>query len=634
MNLVLLATAWGPRFGGINAFNKDFAEGLADVMSDHGRVFCACLEPTADEVREADLRRVTLIPVRGNADLGIFSEDWLEDTRGWLTLRGVSVVDCWIGHDVVSGRAARIARQKFGGSLALIHHMSYSDYQGYKGKLGKDVYMLSRLQEEIFEPDDSFIFSVGPFLRQSAKDLTGRVSFELIPGFPLVRRDRPRRSRLDAITFGRMDRASDAIKQGRLAVAAWGLAHKRSKIGGGSEMWSFPLLSVIGIEEQVLREEEEELKRLADFYADREVNVRGLPFDGDRNELFRILSGANVAMMLSLHDGFGLTGWEAIAAEVPLIVGKNTGLYKLVEERLLGNGTGCLHAVDIKGSRAPGGENFKDEDLDEVCNALLQISQRPDAHRQNAASLRTQLIEKLGCTWQHTARQFLKQIGFEISLDEAPRPISVQHEILRSNGRSVGVDESSERFAWTAGKWSGQLIKARSTSTDYDHTQLIQGAGRVRVIMNDGRHFFKRYEKAFMTRMNGTESRANAIETDICVLAPEGPHIDLVARRSGKTSLEQSGDILSSVNLIKDIFRGSERMNLFGMKDFFPYCLFQYDQTLLINLYPAFERVEELPMLLLSPTGDTSDLYYSILENANLLFHRAKIGQTKWFVRL
>ena len=40
-NILLLATAWGPKHGGINAFNMDFAQGLVTYLHDAGRVFCA-----------------------------------------------------------------------------------------------------------------------------------------------------------------------------------------------------------------------------------------------------------------------------------------------------------------------------------------------------------------------------------------------------------------------------------------------------------------------------------------------------------------------------------------------------------------------------------------------------------------
>jgi hypothetical protein len=433
-----------------------------------------------------------------------------------------------------------------------------------------------------------------------------------------------------------MDRSSDAIKQGRLAVAAFGLAVKRARMGVATNVMKFPWLSIVGIEDQVLGDEEQEIKELVDRYAEREVNVNPLPFDSDRQRLFRRIAEANVAMMLSLHEGFGLTGWEAIAAEVPLILGENTGLYQLIHERLKGSGTGCLHPIDIEGLRSTQqGENFSQNDLDRVCDRLLQVAGDMDGHRQNAASLRSQLVNRLGCTWRHTARQFLEQIGIAINTGKIVQSLSsvIEADQLLPDEEQTDLGRY-ERFSWTVGKLSGQMIKVRSTSNDFDHSNLIRTARSVRIIMNDGVRFFQKYKDAFALRNEEAKSTMQHIVTEICILAPEGPHISIVARRSEKTAAEQSANISSSATLIKDIFRGSEHLGLYGMKDFFPYCLFQYDQTLLLSLYPAFERVEELPMLILSATGETSDIYYSIAENAERLFHRARVGQKKWFVSL
>lgn len=78
-------------------------------------------------------------------------------------------------------------------------------------------------------------------------------------------------------------------------------------------------MRVIGVREPG-GEEERALKKLADDTADRKVNLIALPFDENRDELFEKIGRANISLMLSWHEGFGLTGWEAIAGEVPLIV--------------------------------------------------------------------------------------------------------------------------------------------------------------------------------------------------------------------------------------------------------------------------------------------------------------------------
>lgn len=64
-NFLLLATAWGPRHGGVNAFNHDFAIGLSEALGDSATVYCAVLRPTADDHKAASKHHVILIGVDG-----------------------------------------------------------------------------------------------------------------------------------------------------------------------------------------------------------------------------------------------------------------------------------------------------------------------------------------------------------------------------------------------------------------------------------------------------------------------------------------------------------------------------------------------------------------------------------------
>ena len=40
------------------------------------------------------------------------------------------------------------------------------------------------------------------------------------------------------------------------------------------------------------------------------MSVIGHPFTESRLSLFELLADSTVCLMLSVHDGFGLTGWE------------------------------------------------------------------------------------------------------------------------------------------------------------------------------------------------------------------------------------------------------------------------------------------------------------------------------------
>ncbi len=62
-NFLLLATAWGPKFGGINAFNMDFAIGLAKHLGKEGKVFCAAFRPSREDFESASSGGVHLLGI-------------------------------------------------------------------------------------------------------------------------------------------------------------------------------------------------------------------------------------------------------------------------------------------------------------------------------------------------------------------------------------------------------------------------------------------------------------------------------------------------------------------------------------------------------------------------------------------
>jgi hypothetical protein len=166
------------------------------------------------------------------------------------------------------------------------------------------------------------------------------------------------------------------------------------------------------------------------------VNLLALPYDQNRQRLLDDLAGSSAAMMLSWHEGFGLTGWEAIGAEVPLILGTNSGLYELIGSKLGGMGLGCVRPIDIEGrvgSSTSGSDpddeplNFTEQDALRVRDALLEIAANSDHARTDAKRLRQQLLEE-GCTWEHAALSFAQDLGLDASPPPAAAPIPVPTE--------------------------------------------------------------------------------------------------------------------------------------------------------------------------------------------------------------
>jgi len=318
-NILLLATAWGPKHGGINAFNMDFAVGLAGHLKPGGRVFCAVLHASREDCERAEALDVTLVPIGRDIEIPSYDEAWAHTVRERLPPK--TSIDWWVGHDVTSAAAALKGPQVAGaGHSAVIMHMNYADYVSYKRGSGAEAVRKERRQRQLFNRADKH-FAVGPLLRDAMRDMVDHEITMLVPGFAEIE-GRPATHALTLITFGRMDRESDRIKQGGLAVAGFASAVRSAhQLGMPQLLRADPQMRVIGISEE-MGAEEVALRRFAHGKAGRVINLLAQPFDEDRDALFDQLRRANIALMLSWHEGFGLTGWEAIAAEVPLIVGR------------------------------------------------------------------------------------------------------------------------------------------------------------------------------------------------------------------------------------------------------------------------------------------------------------------------
>jgi tetratricopeptide (TPR) repeat protein/glycosyltransferase involved in cell wall biosynthesis len=374
-----------------------------------------CVVPLADEVaqREADTSGVRLIPTGQPAlDPGSIAIA----LRG----RGIGRVAWWIGHDVVTGEVAlKTCQLMQEGQVALIHHMSYLHYAGHKHAIGLEAMSRAAQQRRLFNDADRS-FSVGRLLKESLHNellVEGKVEpVMLIPGLPdgIPRRDAG--SPFTAIVFGRMDPEDDRIKQGRLAVAGFARARRRAMESAGSPPLlrdQRPRIHFVGLEEPG-GETEISLRRLSEDWAGgQSPDVIAEPFMEDRANLFRTLARAHLALMPSWHEGFGLTGWEAIAAEVPLVVSQDSGLYQTIKVLSPGMETGNLWPVSVGGRyAAKSEENFTDEDVEAIAAAVLSIAADFPKYKLRARELKSRLLEK-NVSWSALAEELVRELALD-----------------------------------------------------------------------------------------------------------------------------------------------------------------------------------------------------------------------------
>lgn len=399
--IIFLATAWGARYGGINSFNEDLCSSLAKLLEGKYRVVCVVLDATPNEIRSAKEKGVDLIKLDHSEQ-----QDKFEANRAYEVVTKVKECNSgkvlwWIGHDVITGHVAIKASELSNpAQCAVIHHMDYEAYISYKDGSNEEARNKIEQQREILS-QAHLVFAVGPKLAESAQEkIRGKSKaqvIELQPGLAEIE-GLDYQKRFSAITYGRLDPRNDRVKQARLVVAAFGSAKGMQLDPLGNDA----SLTIIGLSEDKQQEEYRGLLKLAESKAKRAVPINGWTYIDDQNQLFDHLRRHSVCLMVSLHEGFGLVGWEAIAAEVPLIVSKNSGLYETIDKLLGGTGTGCLTSIDIRGSMEEG-SSYTEEDVKSISKALIKIRKRGIKAKKDAIMLKKHLEGSGSCTWQKAA---------------------------------------------------------------------------------------------------------------------------------------------------------------------------------------------------------------------------------------
>jgi|GEM_PF-3297937 len=396
--IVIFSTHWGYQEGGINSFNYDFATALGRLSrkSDF-KVVCITLHDTLAELAtDAQKNKVRLYSLN-KSDPEFSLQDDIEGIKNIIRkLKGPSLY-YFVGHDVFTGEIANYLLQEFRSiSYSIIfHHMDYEAYYGIKGDVTPDqLNKKIEKQKEVLNKS-SIIISVGPLLKESAREKTTQQIEMILPGLQKIEPWPNFSRKMIAITFGRYDERTDRLKQMRLAAKAFATF---STIPNTEKRGT---LKIIGLDN---KEDAEELKRIATEDIAPYINILCLPYKTNRSKLLNELRQAGVCMMLSVHDGFGLVGLEAIAAGIPLILSENSGLYDfLVSEigldRMRNYG---LFPVRINGSNIGA---IDPTDLSKVVVGLKDIRDNRRTFRQGVLDLRKILLAKY--TWESSAASFM-----------------------------------------------------------------------------------------------------------------------------------------------------------------------------------------------------------------------------------
>jgi glycosyltransferase involved in cell wall biosynthesis len=422
--LVSFATRWGTQFGGINSFNKDLLEAFAAAHHDDVQTVCVVLDASLAEIEDAKNRQIILVSL-GYEGSGKFPDNSADEIRQKFERVGHPIdtdLTVWLGHDRITGDVAIRSASLLGGRSALIHHMSYDHYESfaeYSDQADKKV-----KQQKVLFGEADLLLAIGPLLRDALQDMMDRSDVHmLIPGLPDIQAKNIFRT-FRGFVSGRLSEDSRKIKQGHLAIAAFSNAVHNADanealpeaLRGTKE----PGLTVRGIDFEQNQsagelDAETELKSFSERFAKRAIRLHALPFTTNRQDLFDELRGSSVAMMPSWHEGFGLVGWEAIGAGVPVILSKKSGLFRLLEELDCDLYPGLVHPIDVAGSSiAP---YFRDEDMEALTRSITEIAKAPNESRRKSLRLREAMLKRY--QWIDCARTLSSALGWtDASLTE------------------------------------------------------------------------------------------------------------------------------------------------------------------------------------------------------------------------
>lgn len=423
--IVAIATAWGPKHGGINAFNIELLRSLGAHPWRVSDPICIVLRANPEDHNDARRHNVKLVAVECYGS--DFPHDSATKIKSLLQDDLYSKQVIWLGHDDKSGPLALELWSQFPNSYAvLVNHMAHGAYQDYKKGDSVAAAEKREFQRKMFGNAD-LCFAIGPMLSEQLEDLLRTTPNKppiemLVPGLvdPIeygVKASDSAPHNFTAFVAGRLGEEDDRIKQGSLAVCAFGKAvHAafREVYHVNNALRRSPTLRMRGVPEKRTKA----VRQLLRTASMRELNCDILDYTDDRCAYFTDLAASSVAMMPSWHEGFGLTAWEAIACQVPVIIGEQSGVFRLLNEKCQGAGLHkSVRSVPVAGHSPESTEesNHTEKDVSAVANELLSLGFNITQSKADAVELRA-LLRRLGYGWAECAKSVLDKIEHNLGI--------------------------------------------------------------------------------------------------------------------------------------------------------------------------------------------------------------------------
>jgi glycosyltransferase involved in cell wall biosynthesis len=309
-----------------------------------------------------------------------------------------------IGHSRFSGPAAHEVREERFPEAQLVHivHMVTEALGRVQGRPAKGIEN-QEIEKGLVAGADLAV-GVGPALFEEVQRLAemsgSEPAFhEMIPGVPFEEPQPPPVGERtpNVLLFGRADDSQKGTLEAAVMI--------RELLKDMNVR-----LTVRGAQPETLEEAKERLSRAAG----REVEVR--PFTVDRAEILADLREADVVIMPSRAEGFGLVGLEAAGAGVPILVPSSSGIGRFV-------GDPSLFPAEVAQQSVVEQEFEEVVPVERWVEKLREVLGDLPTARERALELR-RLLQETNRTWKGAAESLIAAVRALPRRDPPVPPVS------------------------------------------------------------------------------------------------------------------------------------------------------------------------------------------------------------------
>ena len=332
LHVTLLGGEWGSSAGGLSTINRELAIHLSQQSGVNVSLLCPEKACSTEEIREADGYGITIVEAK---------ERPAYDRLDWLSIPPQGhFMDIVVGHGAKLGRQVQFIRgsAQFPNCkwVQVVHtapeHLSR--YKCYSDPISKGE-TKHESEVELCKLAD-LIVPVGPRLKEAYSSYLQRYKTDqdllsITPGLfqrefgDLVAKQDPNEDgEFKVLLFGRGDDEDFELKGYNIAAQAFTDQRLKNK--------PYHLIFVGAPEGKQEKVREKLLQR---GIAKSQLTVR--KFIQSREKLKDLLCEADLAILPSKSEGFGLVALEALSAGLPILVGCRSGFAKALESVLHGH---------------------------------------------------------------------------------------------------------------------------------------------------------------------------------------------------------------------------------------------------------------------------------------------------------